>query len=82
MSLSSETVGPGHQGYRLHRDGRASRLEYLQMRDNPLRFVIKPRHAIEAIERVVSENGGYAVVEKHEAEADLIDMDPRSGTGG
>jgi hypothetical protein len=55
--------------------------EYLQVRDNPLRFVIRQGHEIEAIERVVAEDGGYVVVEKHEAEADLIDMDPRSSTG-
>jgi hypothetical protein len=54
---------------------------YQEVRANPIRFVIKPGHEIEAIERVVAEDGGYAVVEKHKAEADLIDMDPRSGTG-
>jgi hypothetical protein len=55
--------------------------EYLQVRDNPLRFVIRQGHEIEAIERVIAEDGGYVVVEKHEAEADLADMDSRSGTG-
>ena len=55
--------------------------DYEEFRANPIRFVIKPRHEIDAIERVVAEDGGYAVVEKHKAEADLIDMDPRSGTG-
>jgi hypothetical protein len=54
---------------------------YEEVRANPIRFVIKPGHEIEAIERVVAEDGGYAVVEKHKAEADLIDMDPRSATG-
>jgi hypothetical protein len=54
---------------------------YEEVRANPVRFVIKPGHEIEAIERVVAEDGGYAVVEKHKAEADLIDMDPRSATG-
>ncbi len=54
---------------------------YQEVRANPIHFVIKPGHEIEAIERVIAEDGGYAVVEKHKAEADLIDMDPRSGTG-
>ena len=54
---------------------------YQDIRANPIHFVIKPGHEIKAIERVIAEDGGYAVVEKHKAEADLIDMDPRSGTG-
>jgi hypothetical protein len=53
--------------------------DYEQIRANPLRFVIKPGHEIDAVERVISEDGGgYAVVEKHEAEGDLIEMDPRA----
>ncbi len=32
-------------------------------RANPIHFVIKPGHEIEAIERVIAENGGYGVVE-------------------
>jgi hypothetical protein len=27
---------------------------------------------------VISENGGFAIVEKHKAEGDLIEMDPRA----
>ena len=53
--------------------------DYEQIRANPLRFVIKPGHEIDAVERVISEDGGgYAVVEKHQAEGDLIEMDPRA----
>ncbi len=52
--------------------------DYEEVRANPIRFVIKPGHEIDAIERVVSENGGFAVVEKHKAEGDLIEMDPRA----
>ncbi len=41
--------------------------------------MIKPGHEIDAIERVISEDGGgYTVVEKHKAEGDLIEMDPRA----
>ena len=49
--------------------------DYEQIRADPLRFVIKPGHEIDAIERVISEDGGSAVVEKHKAEDDLIQMD-------
>ena len=52
--------------------------DYEEIRANPLRFVITPGHEIDAIERVISEDGGYAVVEKHKAESDLIEMDPRT----
>lgn len=52
--------------------------DYEEIRANPIRFVIKPGHEIDAIERVTSENGGFAVVEKHKAEGDLIEMDPRT----
>ena len=52
--------------------------DYEQIRADPLRFVIKPGHEIDAIERVISEDGGSAVVEKHKAEDDLIQMDPRA----
>ena len=41
--------------------------------------MIKLGHEIDAVERVTSEDGGgYAVVEKHQAEGDLIEMDPRA----
>jgi hypothetical protein len=52
--------------------------DYEEIRANPIRFVIKPGHEIDAIERVISEDGGSAVVEKNKAEGDLIEMDPRA----
>jgi hypothetical protein len=52
--------------------------DYEEIRANPIRFVIKPGHEIDAIERVISEDRGYAVVEKNTAEGDLIEMDPRA----
>ena len=52
--------------------------DYEEIRTNPIRFAIKPGHEIDAIERVISENGGFAIVEKHKAEGDLIEMDPRA----
>lgn len=52
--------------------------DYEFVRDNPTWFVIRKDHDIPEIERVVSENDGYAVVEKFVAEEYMEASDPRS----
>jgi hypothetical protein len=52
--------------------------EYERIRSNPTWFVIHVDHDIAQIERVVSRDGGYAVVEKLVAEEYLEETDPRS----
>jgi hypothetical protein len=57
--------------------------EYEGVRSNSSWFVIKPDHDIAQIERVVSRDDGYAVVEKLIAEEYLEQTDPRAdGSGG
>src|SRR4051794_4911491 len=52
--------------------------EYDAVRQNGARFVVVPGHEIEGIERVVSSNGRFAVVEKlDEARTVAVDHDPR-----
>ena len=38
--------------------------EYEEVRTDPKLFLVKPGHADEDVERVVSEEGGYQIVEK------------------
>jgi hypothetical protein len=52
--------------------------EYDRIRSNSTWFVIKVDHDISQIERVISQNDGYAVVEKLIAEEYLEVTDPRS----
>jgi hypothetical protein len=52
--------------------------EYERVRSNTTWFVIKPDHAIPQIERVISRDDGYAVVEKLIAVEYMEDTDPRS----
>jgi hypothetical protein len=52
--------------------------EYERVRSNATWFVIKPDHDIPQIERVVSRDDGYAVVEKLIAEEYMEATDPRS----
>jgi hypothetical protein len=61
--------------------------EYERVRSNPTWFVIKSDHDISQIERVISRDDGFAVVERLIAEEYLEETDPRSdgargGTGG
>ena len=51
---------------------------YERIRSNSTWFVIKRDHDIPQIERVVSRDDGYVVVEKLVAQDDLEEMDPRS----
>jgi hypothetical protein len=55
-----------------------SRSEYERVRSNSSWFVIKLDHDIAQIERVVSQDDGYAVVEKLIAEEYLQQTDPRA----
>ena len=56
--------------------------DYMAVRSSPRRFVVLPGHVVPGVEQVVSEDGGYAVVEKvgaaGELAAQLADSDPRS----
>jgi hypothetical protein len=52
--------------------------EYERIRANATWFVIKPDHDIPQIERVVSQDDGYAVVEKFVATGHMEATDPRS----
>ena len=52
--------------------------EYERVRSNPTWFVIKPDHDLTQIERVVSRDDGYALVEKLIAEEYMQETDPRS----
>jgi hypothetical protein len=39
--------------------------KYARIRSSPVRFVIAPGHEVAAVESVVEEHDGHAVVEKH-----------------
>jgi hypothetical protein len=52
--------------------------DYERIRDHPTWFLIKHDHDVPEIERVVSEDPGYAVVEKFVAEEYMEETDPRS----
>ena len=57
---------------------RLTREEYEAVRAHPKRFVMVPGHQ-EADERVVQEEPGFTVIEKHGEEGDLVaEEDPRS----
>jgi hypothetical protein len=52
--------------------------EYESVRTNPRRFAVIGDHAIETTEDIVERHPRYAVVEKHEDVADLVErFDPR-----
>jgi hypothetical protein len=51
--------------------------EYERVRSNPTWFVIKPDHDVAQIERVVSLDDGFAVVERLILEESLEAADPR-----
>ena len=53
-------------------------VEYERVRSNPTWFVIKPDHDLVQIERVVSRDDGYAVVERLILEEYMRETDPRS----
>ncbi len=53
-------------------------MEYERVRSNPTWFVIKLDHDLAQIERVVSRDDGYAVVEKLIVEEYMRENDPRS----
>jgi hypothetical protein len=53
-------------------------VEYERVRSNPTWFVIRPDHDLAQIERVVSRDDGYAVVEKLILEEYMRETDPRS----
>jgi hypothetical protein len=53
--------------------------EYEAIRSSPVQFPIKPGHDFPEFERVVEENGRYAVVEKFGEAARIVSqLDPRS----
>lgn len=54
--------------------------EYERLRENPLRFAVKPGHVLEEVEDAVEEHERYTVVEKHEGEPAQLARheDPRS----
>jgi thermostable 8-oxoguanine DNA glycosylase len=51
---------------------RMTRAEYEAVRASPLRFAIKPEHLIAEVERVVSQNERFAVIEKLVGERELV----------
>ena len=53
-------------------------VEYERVRSNPTWFVIKPDHDLVQIERVVSRDDGFAVVERLILEEYMQATDPRS----
>ena len=53
-------------------------VEYERVRSNPTWFVIKPDHDLAQIERVVSRDDGFAVVERLILEEYMQETDPRS----
>jgi hypothetical protein len=65
------------QQQRVHLHDRADGREYERVRSNPTWFVIKPDHDLARLERVVSRDDGYAVVEKLIAEEYMRESDPR-----
>ena len=52
--------------------------QYETVRSDSTWFLVKPGHQIPEIERVVSENGHFVVVEKFVAHDDLEATDPRT----
>lgn len=58
-------------------------VEYEAVRSVASQFVVKPGHEFAEVERVLTENDRYSVVEKHEEEALIArQTDPRDATGG
>ena len=53
-------------------------VEYERVRSNPTWFVIKPDHDLAQIERVVSQDDGFAVVERLILEEYMQETNPRS----
>ena len=53
-------------------------VEYERVRSNPTWFVIKPDHDLVQIERVVSRDDGFSVVERLILEEYMQETDPRS----
>jgi hypothetical protein len=54
--------------------------EYEATRSVSTQFVVKPGHELADVERVLTENARYSVVEKHEEEAAVARRtDPREG---
>jgi hypothetical protein len=59
---------------------RLTREEYEAVRAHPTRFVMAPGHQ-EAGQRVLQEEPGFTVIEKHGEEGDLVaEKDPRSAS--
>jgi hypothetical protein len=57
---------------------RLTRTEYEAVRASPFRFAIQPEHLIADVERVVSQNERFTVIEKLEGERELVlENDPR-----
>jgi hypothetical protein len=55
-----------------------TRREYERVRQSPRRFAVMAEHTIETTEDIVERHQRYAVVEKHEDVADLVERsDPR-----
>ena len=52
--------------------------EYERIRSNPIWFLVKPGHDLPQIERVVSRDDGYVVVEKFVAQDYLEETDART----
>jgi hypothetical protein len=53
--------------------------EYEAVRASPIRFAVKPEHLIADVERVVSQNERFAVVEKRVGEREIaLDHEPSS----
>jgi hypothetical protein len=58
---------------------RAARAEYEAVRAQPTHFIIRPGHEDPRVERVISSNDRFAIVEKQgQAAADAERTDPRS----
>ena len=55
-----------------------SNSDYEHIRDHPTWFVIKPDHDVPQIERIISRDDGYMVVEKLVAKQYMEETDPRS----
>jgi hypothetical protein len=51
---------------------RMTRAEYEAVRASPTRFAIKPDHLIAGVERIVSQNERFAVIEKLVGEPELV----------
>ena len=58
---------------------RMTREEYEAVRASPIRFAIKPEHLVADVERVISQNERFAVIEKRVGDRELVlERDPRS----